>query len=239
VPDVSSIDLAEPASGIERDRRWAAQLREWGRGSAQYVDYALTLRNYGIGTLINQWNRDQLRRLIRDKTGIALPPPLPSWDRHVVPSIIGYVVCAAVEPFLESNVLREGWKPERGATIRVFFVGRCHRDFAKQYRHDHKADRTAAEHLQREPGQFDLELDVVRFVQSTASSGPEPVAVDRAEIRRLLAEAEPRTREMIFLTAEGVPAARIAERLRMTEAAVRSAIRRFQKKAKRAQRRTR
>jgi hypothetical protein len=236
---MSPVDVVEPSTGIEHDRRWAAQLREWGPGSPQYVEYALKLRNYGIGTLTNQWNADQLRRLIRDKRGISLPPPLPSWDRRVVPSIIGFVVCAAVEPFLERAVLRGGWKPERGATIRVYFVGRCHFDFATQYRKDHDADRKAAEHLQREPGRIDLELDVVRFVQFTASPGPEPVTVDRAEIRQLLDEAPPKTREMIFLTAEGVPVARIADRLQMSEAAVRSAISRFQKKAKRAQRRTR
>lgn len=224
---------------LKMDFYRAQALKDQGPGSPLCIEYGLKLRDYGINTLMKQWRCDELWILIREKTNICLPP-LPSWWTVAnIRSIVGVSVSGAVDPFLERAIMLDGWDPRRGATIPIYFVGKCYYAFADEYRREYRAERNALQDLQGQQGQqgrINLDLDVLKYVQQAASPGPEPIVVSRDEIRRLLKRAHPRTREIVFLIGTGMSYREIADRLQMTADGVRSALRVFRATAERAHR---
>jgi len=221
--------------GLDRDRRRAEALRALGPSSSQYVEFGLKLRGYGVNTLMSQWQSNELRSTVRQKTSITLPPPPACWTPDHIRSIVATSVSALVEPFLEAAILQGGWRPEVGARIRTYFVGRCYFGFADEYRQEHRAEQRAARDL--EGRAIDLELDVVRYIQATGGPNPEQIVINRAEIRRLLGLATHIHIPMIvFLLASGRTCREVAEELQMTENAVNKALAKFRKVVNRTHR---
>jgi hypothetical protein len=211
---------------LDADRRRAEALRTLGRDHERFVEYGLSLRDYGINTLIKQWWTGELRPIIHRKTRIGLPPPPPSWLDTDVNSLIVESVIRSVEPFMQSAILRGEWRPEGGASIKTYFIGRCYFAFATDYRREYSAEMKASKTLQwRKP---DLELDVIWYVHHTIGHDPEQTAINRGEIRRLLALAtHARIPEIVFLLADGMTSNEVGLALGMTGNAVDQALKKF------------
>lgn len=227
--------------GLDRDRRRAEALRTLGSGSRQYVESGLKLRDYGINTLMSQWQKNDLHMIVHQKTSIVLPPQPQCWTLRHIRSIVGTAVSRSVEPFLEAAILQGGWRPERGTRIKTYFVGRCYFAFADDYRREYQAEQEALRELLH-GRELDLELDVVQYVQVQHSGGlnPEQTAINRAEIRRLLGLATHAQIPMIvFLRANGMTCGEVADCLQMTENAVNKALGKFRADIIRAHRRPR
>jgi hypothetical protein len=213
-------------TSLDADRRRAEALRALGQDHERFVGYGLNLRDYGINTLIKQWRKGELRPIVHRKTRIELPPPPPSWPNDDVNSIIVEAVIRSVEPFMHSAILHGGWRPEAGASIKTYFIGSCYFTFATDYCREYRAEVKAFRALQRQKP--DLELDVIRYVYHTIGRGPEPTAINRAEIRRLLALAtHARIPEIVFLLAGGMTSNEVGSELGMTGNAVDQALKKF------------
>lgn len=211
---------------LDADCRRAETLRTLGQDHERFVEYGLNLRDYGINTLIKQWRRGELRPIVHRKTRIELPPPPPSWLDTDINSIIFEAVIRSVEPFMHSAILQGGWRPEGGASIKTYFIGSCYFTFATDYRREYRAEVKASKALQRRKP--DLELDVIRYVHHTIGRDPERTAIDRAEIRRLLALAtHARIPEIVFLLADGMTSNEVGAELGMTGNAVDQALKKF------------
>ncbi|HET9253627.1 MAG TPA: hypothetical protein VFO16_00305, partial [Pseudonocardiaceae bacterium] len=157
--------VAPDDTGLEADRRRAEALRALGPGHKRFADYAIKLRDYGIGTLIKQWRTGELRPIVLRKTRITLPPPPPWWSDDHVSGVIAEAVTRSVEPFMQSAVLQGGWQPGGGASIKTYFIGSCYFTFATDYRREHRAEMRASRMLQGQKP--DLELDVIRYLHNT------------------------------------------------------------------------
>jgi hypothetical protein len=224
---------------LDADRRRAETLRALGQDHERFIEYGINLRDYGINTLIKQWRAGQLRGIIHHKTRIALPPPPPSWLGDDVNSLIIEAVISSVEPFMQSAILQGGWQPEGGASIKTYFIGSCYFAFATDYRREHRAEIRASKTLQwNKP---DLELDVIRYVCHTIiGRDPEQTAINRAEIRCLLALAtHARIPEIMFLLADGMTSNEVGAALGMTGNAVDQALKKFRVDVTRAHGRNR
>jgi DNA-binding CsgD family transcriptional regulator len=223
---------------LDADRRRAETLRALGQDHERFIEYAINLRDYGISTLIKQWRAGELRRIVYDKTGITLQPRPLSWLDHDVNSIIVEAVIRSVEPFMQSAILQGGWQPERGTSIKTYFIGKCYLTFATDYRREYSAEINASKALQRKKP--DLELDVIRYISYTIDRDPEQTAINRAEIRRLLSLAtHDRIPEIIFLLAEGMTSNEVGATLGMTGNAVNQALKKFRVDVMRAHGRNR
>jgi hypothetical protein len=223
---------------LDADRRRVETLRALGQDHRYFIEYQTNLRNYGINTLIKQWRAGELRRIICDKTSITLPPPPLSWLDQYVNSIIAEAVIRSVGPFMQSAILQGGWQPERGTSIKTYFIGKCYLTFATDYRREYSAEMKASKTLQgKKP---DLELDVIRYVCHTINQDPEQTAINRAEIRRLLALAtHDRIPEIVFLLADGKASNEVGAMLGMTGNAVNQALKKFRVDVMRAHGRNR
>ena len=213
---------------IELDMQKVAELRRRGPESAEYAEYAAKLRKYAIGTLLKQWHTGGLHQRIQKKFGRARFPDPPShWtENDDIHSIIVTSVMAALGPFMEENILRGGWKPERGASIGTYFVGQCVFVFIREW-------RTACRAEGHGRGRIDLEPDVVAFFHRHLDPGPESVVLDRTQIRQLLSLAPPVTRTIIYLRSVGTPQRVIAKRLHTTEREVAKALKAFRRTVER------
>jgi DNA-directed RNA polymerase specialized sigma24 family protein len=218
---------------LDADRRRAEALRALGQDHDRFIEYGLNLRDYGINTLIKQWRTGELRPIVHHKTRIKLPPPPSSWLDDDVSGLIAEAVIRSVEPFMQSAILQGGWQPEGGASIKTYFIGSCYFTFATDYRREYRAEMKASKMLERK--KLDLELDVIRYVHHTVGRGPEQTALNRAEIRRLLALAtHTRIPEIVFLLADGMTSNEVGAALGMTSNAVDQALKKFRLDVSRA-----
>lgn len=219
---------AESASGLEKDSRRVAALRSLGPESSYYVEFGLALRDYAMSTLLSQWRSRTLLMEVRRKTSIPLGLPPSHWDFSHIRSIVAAAVSSSVEPFLNHAVLHGGWSPAHGATIRTYFTHYCYYHFADEYRREYRSERRSVRTLGSAGDQrvLDLDLDVARHLM--LDPDPERVAVDRAEIRRLLlAASHAQIPTIVFLVAEGLTAKEIGRHLSMSENAVNKALAKF------------
>lgn len=183
-----------------------------------------------MGTLLSQWRSRTLLVEVRKKTSIVLGLPPSSWDFAYVRSIVAVAVSHSVEPFLHDAVLRGGWTPARGARISTFFVNYCYYRFADEYRREYRSERRSARTLRgpKDEPLLDLGFDVGRYLRRTPDQDPEHIAIDRAEIRRLLLTAShSRIPAIVYLVAEGHTAKEIGQHLQMSENAVNKALGKF------------
>jgi DNA-directed RNA polymerase specialized sigma24 family protein len=215
---------------VERDNRRVAVLKALGPDSRYYVEFGLALRDFAMNTLLAQWRDKTLLVEVRRKTSIPLGLPPSYWDFSHIRSIVAVAVSRSVEPFLDHAVLHGGWNPDRGATISTFFTHYCYYRFADEYRREYRSERRSARTLssagdERVP---DLGLDVARYLMLSPDPDPERVALDRAEIRRLLeAASHSQIPTIVFLVSEGHTAKEIGRHLNMSDNAVNKALGKF------------
>lgn len=113
-----------------------------------------------------------------------------------------------------------GWKPQKGASLRSFFIGQCLLCFPNEYRRWLRECRTG-----RSRGESSQPLDDLDIVDNR----PEPpqVASVRLEVAEILHHAPERVRLALIYTAAGYSQREIAEIIKTTPKGVEMLLRRY------------
>jgi RNA polymerase sigma factor (sigma-70 family) len=151
------------------------------------------------------------------------PLPEPAWDYEERSRLAEDTVVIALHKFRDTVLIPHRWKPERGATLRTFFIGQCLIRFPNVYRQWLTERHGGAQRL--DP------LDENTWVVSDVSSPVEQQMVRDTRLEQLLEQApEERTRRVLQLLAEGYTQKEIAEDLATTAKAVERLIHRHRQR---------
>jgi DNA-binding CsgD family transcriptional regulator len=211
--------LCADAELAERLHRARYRGRDW--------NYFVTeLIKYGYAVLIS-WMRSGLiwRRLADRNIGGLPAPPAWEWHNEAWNEIAGMTMVVAVEKFRDTVLIAGRWNPQRGASLKTYFIGQCLFRFPNVYR----AWRTSVLTHQAE---IPEELQPWQLATPTTSS-PERQLIDRDEIDRELGELDDRTRAVLLLLEQGYDQAETAARLGTTRKSIEMVVRRHRARAQR------
>lgn len=175
--------------------------------------FATELARYGIAVL-RSWMRSGLIFTRLKTRGVGVPALPPSnWTNEEIDDIANLTVAVALGKFRETVLIPGRWDPNRGASLRTFFVGQCLIRWPNVYREWRtEATNWASQHgpaqeeeWEHTAGHHHVEREVV--------------ATDAA--RRILDRMpDDRTRRAVVLRSEGATHQDIAEDLGCTVKAV-------------------
>ncbi|MEU8569851.1 hypothetical protein AB0C51_16095 [Streptomyces pathocidini] len=169
------------------------------------------LARYGIAVLYSWIVDGSLQSRIRRLSGHAVHLSSEHLaDHDGLSELVHTTVAVALRQFRRRALAGTGWQPEKGASVRTFFIGRCLLSFPNEYR------RWVREQRQWGP----LPPVPLREAEHLAArdplSRPEELVIDRRTVHALLVEADPRTRRALVGLLYGYPQAVIAAELGMT-----------------------
>lgn len=218
-------DPAERPPGADHGRADAELvecMRKYNFEGAVYAAFTDYMYRYAISVLRNWLRTGKIFAACRE-IGIGLPPPPPGWadeeyadDRE---DLVMRTVVRAMNSFRQRALVEGVWRPDGGASLRTFFIGRCKGEFANVYRawHRKQADRPADQELT--PQAIDRLAD--------PHPGPEAQVMMTSRVREAFAKIpNKRTRAAVFFTTLGYSQAEIAEILDCSERAVEGLLRR-------------
>lgn len=192
--------------------------------------FATELARYGMAVLGSwMYTRTIFARLRARGVGV---PPLPDtgWDYDTRAEIAGLTVAIALRKFRETVLIPNTWDPNRGATLRTFFIGQCLIRFPNVYR-EWLTESHRWQQLHDQP-------DEDTWPHTMASSNVEREVVGDAGLEELLDEApDQRTRHLLLRLAEGSSQREIADELDCTVKAVERLLYRHRKRHEREERR--
>lgn len=218
-------DLDAAVRALRRRERLAedADLVDWlssaGFAGPDYDRFAFELARYGYAVTVAWIRQGAIFGKCRERgAGLPEPPPGALNQLHVAEGLANETVARALRSFRETVLIPGRWDPDRGASIKTFFIGQCLFRFPNIYRSWLKAE-VYTDHL----------VDDLTILDRPVSGGPptDPadLAVIRQEVDILLADAPNRTKTMLVLLAAGWTQADIAALLGLTENAVQHAVR--------------
>jgi RNA polymerase sigma factor (sigma-70 family) len=205
-------DAAAQLDRLLADAKLIDRLQWSGFAGAEYDRFAEELARYGVAVLRKWLYTGEIFGRLKDK-GFGPVPPLPAtgWDADDRDMLVNDTVVLALRKFREQVLLRHRWDPDRGATLKTFFIGQCLMRFPNFYRGwvRDTVDRESRHRLDElGPDDVDDRVDVERR------------AVVNDELARGLRQLDPRTRAVLVLRALGYQQDEIAERLGTTRKAV-------------------
>lgn len=201
-------------------------LRKFDFAGPVYEAFTDYMYRYGISVLRGWLRTGKIFSVCRE-IGIGLPAPPRGWadeeyadDRE---ELAMRTVVRAMNSFRQRALVDGLWKPDGGASLRTFFIGRCKGEFANAYRAWYRAQPATS------PGhRFPLPLNE-RLAERFADPGPDPEAqvLMRDRLREALAGIpNKRTQAAIFLTELGYSQEEIAGILGCRKRAVEGLLRR-------------
>lgn len=201
------------------DRHLADRLAATGYMGRDWDYVAAELIKYGYAVLISWMRSGVIWRRLADKniTGLPTPPPW-EWHDETWNDLAGSTLVIAVEKFRDTVLAPGRWNPDRGASLKTFFIGQCLFRFPNPYRSWH----TAVTARQRE-----VPDDLAGWRQADPTTrSPEQDLVQREDIARGLADLDDRTREALLLLEQGFDQTEVADRMGSTRKAVEMIVRR-------------
>lgn len=213
--------VADP-SRLDRllaDRDLAARVAAAGYTGRDWDYVAGELIKYGYAVLVAWMRNGTIWRRLADKGCGGLPtPPSWEWNEEAWYDLAGSTLVIAVEKFRDTVLAAGRWDPDRGASLKTFFIGQCLFRFANPYRSWH----TAVTARQRE-----VPDDLAGWRQGDpAARSPEQDLVRREDLARGLANLDDRTRETLLLLDQGYDQTEVADRMGTTRKAVEMIVRR-------------
>ena len=194
---------------------WLALHRFAGRA---YERFAEELAKYGYAVMIAWIKKGLILGRCRQRGFGGLPePPVGAFARaDVADELAGETVAKALHHFRDDVLMKGRWDPNRGATIKTYFVGQCLIRFPNIYR----------SWLANEARQDAVLVDDNDLLEDLAGAGaggvdPADLAVIRQEIAaRFRDMSDERVIAAFVLTAVGLSQREIGGVLGMTEKAV-------------------
>jgi DNA-directed RNA polymerase specialized sigma24 family protein len=227
-------DQLEEASHVQRlaaDRDLVARLARQGFRGPEWDLFADVLARYGY-QVIRVWILTmKIFPQLRAKGLGGLRPPTDGrrWTSEEADELALETVGTAIAKFRQNVLLADRWMPERGASLKTFFIGQCLIRFANVYRrwlHETEPSPWAGEPI--------LALDDDDQPRETAEHGdPAAVVISHLEtVRHLAQAADPRTRFVLEQVMNGYSHAEVAGLLGITAKAVEGILYRHRRRLK-------
>jgi DNA-directed RNA polymerase specialized sigma24 family protein len=145
------------------------------------------------------------------KTGRHPPRPSSPFDRDTVHDLAQDTVVNALDAFLEKILKKNRWDPERGASLKTYFVGQCCFQFENVLRGHYRRQGRSKEHVLADPSDWQVLLGTV--------PDPDRELLDVEHLNGLLdAVASDTAREAFALQHLGFSESEIADRLGLADA---------------------
>jgi DNA-directed RNA polymerase specialized sigma24 family protein len=207
--------LAEDADLVE-------SLREVNFTGPRYEEFEIVLAHYGLG-ITTAWIRQGAifgKCYERGLGGLPTPPSGALTQPHAAEQLANETVARALRGFRDT-VLKPGrWNPDRGASLKTFFIGQCLIRFPNVYRFWLNTEIYPA----RDERPVDEFTVFDRPISGGPAADPADLAVIRQEVDIVLAEAPEATKTMLILLAAGYTQADVAAMLNLSENAVQKAV---------------
>jgi hypothetical protein len=237
--ELSRVEDPEEAERLERilgdvDIIRRLQLQDFDPNSKDWRQLTDTLARYGYGVFVGWAHTGILRRMAANhgRSGVLGYTKLPEGLRLVgddAHELATELIIVSIEAFRTKTLMHPNpskrWRPEGGASLRTFFVGRCLMELPDVYEAWIRKNKPNGELLTDEPLKWErVFLD-----------GPEEKAVASVEVEALHAYHDSTTLLMFQLQADGYSYVEIVEMLwdagiEVTEGSVRSRLTRLRSK---------
>jgi hypothetical protein len=206
------------------DRELVDQLRAAGYTGPDWDYVAGVLIKYGYAVLISWMRQGVIWRRLADKGRGGLPtPPHWEWNDDTWNELAGTTLVVALQKFRDNVLVPGRWNPDRGASLKTFFIGQCLFCFPNPYRSWHTAVTAR---------QCEAPDDLSGWSQHTPSTrGPEEDLIIREAISDGLAGLDERTGEILVLLDQGYDQTEVADRIGTTRKAVEMIVRRHRSRA--------
>lgn len=203
---------------LEGDRDLAETLRAANFAGRDYDTFANEIAKYGLAVIRGWIYKGMIRAKVQEKWGLLEPEPRPGAMIEDADGLADETVVHALNAFRDTVLIPGKWDPQRGASLRTFFVGQCLLQFSNVYKSWCREQRRNY----AQPVDLDLVEDGIMGRQP-------PEADERAIITDQLRHAfgkiaDERSRTVFYLNALGHSHRDIATKLSMTEKAVESVM---------------
>lgn len=125
---------AERLDRLAADRELVDEFARAGFAGDDWDFFENELARYGLA-VIRAWLRRGLMR-VRCAEKRVPATDLPDWarrDQMVIDSVAGETVADAIRRFRDEVLVPGVWDPNRGASLRTFFIGQCMRRYPNAY----------------------------------------------------------------------------------------------------------
>lgn len=205
---------------MEADQELLARIMYAGYRGPDWERVAERLVAYGVAVLAAWIWRGQIYERCRAR-GYRLMPL--SFSKQEAADLAADTVTIALGKFIEQVLIPNRWDPRRGASLKTFFVGQCLIRYPNEHRRAMAERRRAAAFRPAQDG------PPLSDVADPGGSSTEGQALARLAIDRALDGADPRTRLVVELRAQGWRWDEIAEVTGLNVAAAKSRLHRLQK----------
>jgi hypothetical protein len=207
---LAAFDQTKEAQRLERleaDKELVLQLMLHGYAGGAWRIFSLALAEYGLQVMKAWIATGRIFEQCKRK-GRGVPSGKPLRDQDDVTGLAGVVVAEAINAFRDHVLVPGKWDPNRGASLKTFFIGQCVLRFPNEY-------RKWTSSLERAPAECSSEVLVQR------SAPPDKVA----ELRRVLASLPNNDAGRIAVMTEmGFTQAEIARSIGVTKRSVDSKL---------------
>lgn len=205
------------------DAAMVEQLRNAGFEGAEYDWFEEELVRYGW-SVVDAWLK--YGQIFAECAKINRPVSPTDRERNQLyhdhaerEDLAATIVGFSMGSFREKALVGGGWRPERDASVKTYFVNHLVREFSNYFRAWRRQNKhwgsAQAETHPREPAQTD----------------PLAIAVQKASVRAEFAKLKPREREVVTLHYDGYSNAEIAELTNaVSEKAVEGVLARWRKR---------
>lgn len=182
--------------------KYAAE--EWGPAAAEFA-------RYGLDVIKGWLYTGAIFTKVYEKTKRRLRRPDDRFDEDSVETLATDTVVAALDAFLERVLKRNRWDPNKGASLKTFFIGQCCFQFSNAYRSWYRSEqRLRRIHL--------VDDDVLRWLQTSTARGADAGLVQRSDaIAALELLSTDSAREAVRLASIGYSYAEIAKELELAD----------------------
>jgi len=195
-------ELAEMSERLRADLKLRNILAAQGFAGPAYAVLEDELAGYGYQVMTAWLVTGHIFARCREAGAILRADRIPAGDRE---DLVQETVAEALRTFRDTGLVRKGWRPQRGASLKTYFTRALCFQFANIWRRRLR-DLAAAG--------ADLPLSALSSDIRFPEPGPDDIAVQRDEIRRGLAGIPgSRTRAALALAADGYEQDEIAELL--------------------------
>jgi DNA-directed RNA polymerase specialized sigma24 family protein len=218
-------------SDSSKDQELVALVRQAGKDSGLMLSFESSLRELGVGTLLNLYKNKMLfKRLAMLQIFVDLPPPRDF--RENVRALAYLAVYSCSRSFIDKYVFGDKWDPAK-ASLKTCFVNGSLVAFSREYRRfrSQETSHYGKELLKTE--EDDDEPEVGRYYLQHPYPDPLQRFIEWEEIEDLLAtHKDPIDNLIIRRTAQNFSQKEIGDELGLSEGAVSSRIRRARQKFK-------
>lgn len=225
---IAEADAEKAAERLDRlagDRELASDLERAGYAGRHYELFANEIAKYGWAVICAWIYKGQIRAEVQQKGfGALSAEPRPGAMVDNAESLADETVVRALTAFRDKVLVPGKWDPNKGASLRTFFVGQCLLQFSNVYRTWCREEISYVEPWEPNPRS---EMDDFEEGPSTPlAPDADETAIIRDELRRAFGKiTDQRARAAFYLNAvHGYTHAEIGVKLGMTGKAVESAM---------------